>query len=78
MYIYYFAQKKLLIRSAGFGWRFALLERWRNSGAAVQAIWVPFDHESQNPVDQIRSHAQPDFRFGIRGGCDLAFTSTGR
>ena len=43
-----------------------------NSGAAVQAIWVPFDHESQNPVDQIRSHAQPDFRFGIRSGCDLA------
>jgi hypothetical protein len=43
-----------------------------NRGAAVEAIWLPFDHESQNPVDQIYSHAQPDFGLGFRGGCDLA------
>ena len=43
-----------------------------NRGAAVEAIWLPFDHESQNPVDQIYSHAQADFRLGFRGGCDLA------
>ena len=43
-----------------------------NRGAAVEAIWLPFDHESQNPVDRIYSHAQANFRLGFRGGCDLA------